>query len=366
LSRFRKFAEEADWNNASLKFDHCPLDDPYLMDLAKHRNPGRTIKAIEYVRKRQGLPPLTDAETRDDKQFVETPGSKREIEPLSDIPSPFTFSLSQQGTIILASGKADWPVFPLQTSQRDHENRLETCRELATDLLLGARRQGFQARGEYAHGLDGYLSRLPDLPGKGNILLADAEARTLRNLFAAEADFLPVAFASKLKTFLEQHIGLRVFYPEIANFYRDVQRGHIEAPLPLDSVTAFVKGVKDNTPTIFHPSVTVAIEDSADSPPTIEPIKKEEYQSQNSDQPRPPRDPLGEVDPHKASEFTFAGTANNLWRAFLAGEKVHKAIDGWKKADDAIRPHAVQILDWLHRFMSSTDGTPPMPPTIGV
>jgi hypothetical protein len=243
---------------------------------------------------------------------------------------------------------------------------LETCRELATDLLLLTRRQGFQARVEYTHGLNGYLSRLPGRPGEGNILLADAEARTLRNLFAAEADFLPVAFASKLKTFLEQHIGLRVFYPEIANFYRDVQRGHIEAPLPLDAVTAFVEGVKDNTPAIFDPSVTGAIEESADSGPTIEATAAGELQSNNLDQPRPPRDPLGEIDPKRAREFTFAGAANNLWKAFLAGEKINKALEGWRKADEAIRPHANQILDWLHRFMSSTDGNPPMPPTINI
>jgi hypothetical protein len=147
---------------------------------------------------------------------------------------------------------------------KDHTNRMEVCRALCGDLISELRAGRYQAREEYVAGLERYLTRLPDRPGDGNILLADAEARTLRNLFGAESNILSVAFSSKLKTYLEQHIGLRVFYPEIAKFYRDVQTGKLEQPLPLDAVEGFVRGVQESTPDVFDPSVAETIEGSAD------------------------------------------------------------------------------------------------------
>jgi hypothetical protein len=201
---------------------------------------------------------------------------------------------------------------------------------------------------------------LPAKPGDGNILLADAEARTLRNLFAAEANELSIAFASKLKTFLEQHIGLRVFYPEIAKFYRDVQTGKIDVPLPLDAVEGFVRGVQENTPSIFDPSVREAIESSADE--TEQPFDFQQVATGGAGDPSvpaPPRDPLGEIDPKASSDFTFAGAANGIWRAFLEGEKVNKAVESWKKAGETLQPHVSSILQWLQQFVSSAGGPPP-------
>jgi hypothetical protein len=189
-------------------------------------------------------------------------------------------------------------------------------------------------------------------------MLADAEARTLRNLFAAEADILSIPFAAKLKTFLEQHIGLRVFYPEIANFYRDVQSGRIEEPLPLDAVDGFINGVKANTPLVFESSVQDAIEGSAASIPGPIPASSDSPHILEPAPPLPPKDPLGELDSRKAGDFTFAGAANGVWRAFLEGYKVHRAVEGWKKTSDALLPHIQEILQWLHHFVNSSNGAP--------
>jgi hypothetical protein len=76
--------------------------------------------------------------------------------------------------------------------------------------------------------------------------LADAEARRVRDLWVNDLDSISAGLASLLKIFLEQHIGLRPYYPEIEKFYRDVQTGRIETPLPQDAVDGFVKGVRDN------------------------------------------------------------------------------------------------------------------------
>jgi hypothetical protein len=281
--------------------------------------------------------------------------------PLDNIPSPFAFRVSEGGTIALVASSANWPSLPHKSSKQDHAARLDVCRTLARDLISDLEARKFQVRHEYAEGLKKYASRLPGDPGEGNVLLADAEARTLRNMFAAEVDVLSVPFAAKLKTFLEQHMGLRVFYPDISSFYRDVQGGRIEEPLPLDAIDGIVRAVRESTPTVFERSVQEAIESSAEAAPTGAMSTDVDSSSVDSSQPLPPKDPLGHIDPQKASDFTSAGAINGLWKVFLEGERVNKALEGWKRSGEALRPHVNTVLEWLHRFMG-TDGGPPAPP----
>ncbi len=269
--------------------------------------------------------------------------------PLADIPSAFGFGWTDAGTIRIVSSPANWPVFPLPTSERDHRDRLEACRILAQDMISALKARRYQTRGEFLEGLEKYAFRLPQAPGDGNILLADAEARTLRNLFAAEGQILSPGFAARLKTFLEQHIGLRPFYPEVGKFYRDVQSGRIEMPPPQDAVEGFIKGVQDHTPSVFDPSVTGAVEVCAQPAPEIAPPGQRP--PADPSQPEPPADPLKELDPKKAHDFTFGGVVNALWKVYLEGDKVPKAAEGWKKAGDALQPFVEPILKWLRSFM---------------
>jgi hypothetical protein len=220
-------------------------------------------------------------------------------------------------------------------------------------MISALKAQKYQVRGEYADGLEKYMSRLPNGPGKGIILLADAEVRTLRNLFAAEADVLPYGFAAQLKTFLEQHIGLRAFYPEIEKFYRDVQTGRIETPLPQDAVDGLINAVRLNSPNIFDPSVGEAIAGSAQPAPTIAPPHPAEQSHADQNQLLPPADPLKELDPKKARDFTVGGVVNSLWKTFLQGEKVTKAGEGWYKAAETLQPYVAQILGWLRNYTGS-------------
>jgi Leucine-rich repeat (LRR) protein len=360
------YGNESPWalvpDSSGLSFSGCPLTDPVLVEFSSLDDPGRTSATLTYLRRQQDLPPISKLQIENER----TSTLSADPQPLNNIPSPFAFRLSTSGKIALDSNVADFPLLALPTSERDHANRLDVCRSLAEDLISELRAGKFQAREQYELGLEKYSSRLPSEVSDGNILLADAEARTLRSLFAAEADILSVGFAAKLKTFLEQHIGLRVFYPEIGNFYRDVQSGRIEEPLSLDAVQGFVDGVRKNSPTVFEPAVQDAIQVTAVPVPT--PVRDDTTNllSTEPNQPLPPKDPLGEVDPKKAWDFTFAGAANNLWKAFREGEKLHKALAGWQKAGNDLSPHVNTILDWLHRFMNSGSGTPPMPPTISV
>lgn len=304
-------------------------------------------------------PALLNAEI---KRIIENLALNRHLEPLENVPSPVTFDLSRVGTIILASNPASLPVFTHHATPGDHSRLIETARSLAQDLIrdLGARK--YQVRVDYFECLKKYEERLPLQPGSGNILLADAEARTLRSLFAAEAQSLEPPLAAKLKTFLEQHIGLRVFYPEIANFYRHVQTGRLERPLPIDALDGVIENVKRYSPSVFDVSVSSAIEGSTLEPPKPAHIPENELPPENINQPLPPSDPLGPIDSIKAREFSAAGAVNSLWRAFVEGEKVYKSIEGWRKAGESLRPYVSEILAWLHTFISGGGGPPP---TIG-
>jgi len=277
------------------------------------------------------------------------------LEPLIGVPSAFGFGWTAAGTITAVSGSANWPVFPLPTSQADHRNRLEACRTIAKDVISALKAQRYNARPEFADVLTKYHKRLPKAPGTGNILLADAEARRLRDLWVNDLDSVSAGLASLLKIFLEQHIGLRPYYPEIEKFYHDVQTGRIETPLPQDAVDGFVKGIRDNTPAVFDESVTSAIDISAQAAPLQEAGLSSPGDAHPADtsQPMPPTDPLKELNPRKARDYTFGGIVNAVWKTYLEGEKLPKAAKGWKEAGEALQPYVGSILDWLRSFTGS-------------
>lgn len=167
-------------------------------------------------------------------------------------------------------------------------------------------------------------------------------------MFASEADILPAPIAGQLKAFLEQHLGLRPFYPEIASFYRDVRTGKLEQPLPLDAVDGVRLVVRDRTPEVFDPSVSAGLDDSA-SPPLA--IDETEAPPSDVNQPTAPLDPLGEMDESKVHDFQLEGVINRLWQVFTAGEKAHKALGAWRSSYDALVPPVTEILKWLADFV---------------
>lgn len=267
------------------------------------------------------------------------------------VPSVFGYTWSKNNTIVLEVSSSNIPRFPFPSSERDHHRRLEASRMLAEDLIGDLDSRKFNVRSEYCGELKKYATRLPIEKDVGNILLADAAARTLRDLFANDADILPVSMAAKLKIVLEQHIGLRAYYPEIENFYRDVQSGRLQEPLPLDAIDGVVQTVQIYTPEIFDPSVVAAIDESAKSNP---PASSEEIKEIEVNQPLPPPDPLGNLDPSKAHDFQVAGVVNKLWQVFTSGEKVQKAVESWQATHDRLAPYVAQVLEWLEHFLSKS------------
>jgi len=316
-------------------YTNAPLDDPTLLGFVGLRKKERTEHVLRHLQK-----------SLDAEDSANTDWDEIALSSLSGVPTPFEFSFSRGKAIQAIGGSANWPSLPLAGSASDLADRLAASREIANGIVEGLDAGEYQVRREYARELRRYVAKLPTDPGTGNILLADAAARTLRTLFSVEADVLSTGFASSLKTFLEQHIGLRAYYPEIQTFYADVRDGKLNTPLPLDATSKFARTVKEFTPAVFEPAVSIALDEtsSADDSPTSKPTESEPSSSEKVLQ--PPPDPLGEIEPSKARSLAIAATVGKLWKAFMDGEKYNSAIKAWIDAAHKLRPIVQLILEW--------------------
>lgn len=271
---------------------------------------------------------------------------------LDNVPSAFTFGWNASARISIIAGPQNQPVFPYASNQADHATQLAACRSLAQRLVddLKASRLNC-SRPDYREGLQRYLADLPIGPDMGNLVLADAEYRILRDLFAAEAGILSAPFASRLRIWTQQHIGLRTFYPEVERFYDTVKSGRLERPLPEDAVAGFEQVVREYTPRCFEPEVSAGLREVEREPPQIT-IAPEDIAAHESAPIQPQPDPWGELEPRKSRSFSIGGAINGLWKVFLKGKDVKEAKDGWGEVADKLRPHASSILEWLQDFIN--------------
>jgi hypothetical protein len=148
-------------------------------------------------------------------------------EPVEGIEAPVVILRRRDGRIGAEPGSLGAPDLRPPLTVEDHARLLSACRSRAKRLHVTASAQGFQGRRDYADGALAYLEWLPEAPGTGNILLADGEVRLLSKLFAADQMILPTGFAAQLAVLLEDHIGLRVFYPELERHYLAVRTGRL-------------------------------------------------------------------------------------------------------------------------------------------
>ena len=282
--------------------------------------------------------------------------------PIEGIQSPIAISRRADGRIgIDAGGLAVAGSLPPE----DHAGALAACCGRAQQLRIIAASPQFQGRSEYAEALSAYIEWLPSAPGTGNILLADGEARVLNKLFTADEGILPTGFAGRLSVLLEDHIGLRTHYPELERHYHAVRTGRLTAPLARDAVEAIRTVIHAHTPDVFHESVAPAIDEIAKPVPDAKLPLVEDAPPSDLTQPKPPKDPIAEVDPAKSRNLTFASAANRIWEILLKGKDLPQAIEGWQKTYDQFKPHIGTIIDWLTHFLpGGGDGMPPMPPTL--
>jgi hypothetical protein len=196
-----------------------------------------------------------------------------------------------------------------------------------------------------------YLAALPiNANPEWNFLLADNQARILRALFASESVGLGKYISVRLLILLQAHQGVRVFYPSMRRFYKDVKNGHIDDLLPLDAVIEFVGGIGDHTPSVFHPDVRSAFLGASTPIPDIRAHRIVAELSTDPAQIKLTPDPLDEIDPHKPHDLTFASMANSLWRVLTLGKKIGNTVEGWDTAYEVLKVPFAAIVDWLARF----------------
>jgi hypothetical protein len=267
--------------------------------------------------------------------------------PVEDVPSPIGLDQGADGRIWADAGKFASPIIPPPLTLEDHARALAACRIRAQQLRKAASSPEFQGRREYAEALSSYLDWLPAKPDEGNILLADGEARVLNKLFSAEESVLAVGFASGLSVFLEDHIALRAFYPELERHYHAVRTMRIIVPLSRDAVDAIRAVIHAQTPSVFHESVSSSIDEVAKPIPEAKPPSSEDAPPISPGQPKSPKDPVEKADPQQSRSYIIASALNRLWGILKSGKDGSQIIEGWQKTYEQIRPHIGTIMDWL-------------------
>ena len=271
--------------------------------------------------------------------------------PLPDVPSAFTFGWNASARISIVAGAQNAVVFPFAPNAGDHVSALDASRRLVERLLADLKTRRINCtRLDYQQALERYADDLPTTPGSGNLMLADAEARMLRDLFAAEVDILSPGFAARLKIILQQHIALRAFYPEVARFYDAVQSGHLERPLPEDAVADVSRTIAANTPRYFEPEVSDGLRQVARDAPQVT-LSPDDVAGHGGATIQPPPDPLGQLEPAKSRSFSVASAINSLWKTFLKGKDIPEAAEGWGKVADTLGENVGPVLDWLKDFL---------------
>ena len=265
------------------------------------------------------------------KRWYEDGFAGRSPKPVANVPSSFSYGWTSAGTLAVTAGPQNVPVFPYSTSEIDHARGLDACRTLAARLFNDLQARRVNERREYGQAVAHYRDDLPPRPGEGNFMLADAQARVLRAMFAADAETLSTPMASQLKVLLEQHIGLRNFYPEVEKFYGAVRNGRLEQPLPQDAVDGFERTVLKHTPDVFEPEVSLSLQEVERKPPVVE-LPSEDVRTRGPGAILPPPDPLGELEPRKSHSFGIASSNQFAVWGVSQGQGLAEGCRGLERA----------------------------------
>lgn len=299
-------------------------------------------------------------------------GEKIPVQPpdpdhLESIPSPIAIDRRADGRIGADAGLFALPTLPPSSEPCDQARLLDACRARAEQLQSQAAAPTFQGRSEYSESLTAYLQWLPSEAGSGNILLADGEARVLNKMFVVEQDVLPTAFASRLSTFLEDHLGLRPFYPELERHYHSIRTGRVATPLPRDAVESIRQIIHLHSPAVFDETVAPIMDETARPVPAVTPLPAGDVPPPDPNRPKPPKDPIGDIDPASSRNYIFASAANRIYKILKSGKDVGDGVKGWNEVHKAFKEHIWPVLQWLRDNWpgGGTDGGPTLPPTIG-
>lgn len=282
----------------------------------------------------------------------------RALHPRKNIIEVVRFDWPPGGKITISPMSPMPPDFPSPASRHDHQDRLAACHALAGDLIDLLTGQRYQGQGDFLDAVNRYKIRLPqDTDDNSNLLAADNETRFIRDLFQAEFATMGNALRARLKTFLEAHQGLRVYYPGVRRFYADVRNGRICEPLPLDAGSDVISGIEEYTPELFEPHVPEVFAAGPRAPVSSEKMPSDtdaNKELENVDGPIPPPDALGEIDPEKAADLSFASKVNALWTIISSKtQDADKSTASALKLYERFKGPVEKILLWCDRFGGS-------------
>jgi putative methionine-R-sulfoxide reductase with GAF domain len=267
--------------------------------------------------------------------------------------SPFKYEWSSGGKVTLADpGGMDRIFVPSNRSPEDGARRLDAARQLASDLhdaLKSGESDGYQVRETYGRGLSLYLDRLPRLD-EGNIYLADFELRNLRDDLEDDLKHgVDDRFARRLGKLIEQHYGLRPYFPDLMTFYDDVKRGKLSEPPPLQAMEKLEGVVKEFTPDVFESRVSEYL---GDLEPTGTSSHDEKLGSSTDAVTSVilPPDPISGIDLERTRQHAKGGALNQIWSVLRRVEDGAKNIERAEKAMKTYEKYVEPLLDWLNKI----------------
>ena len=230
-------------------------------------------------------------------------------EPLPDLEAPFAYGWNTRLQIAIVAGVQNLPFYRNFKGEEDHRHALEACRVGADRLLKALRDRRYNARPEYGEALEYYVGDLPKTAGAGNILLANSRARILHAMFLADADMLPIGFASGLKDVIANHFALTGFYDLVQRHNEAVNTANWTEPFPIDAAREFYGVVDENTPRFFEREVGEGLRQVEEAAPPPAPAAPEAAPSAAIE---PPSLPPGTPDAGRSHERQMATAANAL------------------------------------------------------
>ena len=285
--------------------------------------------------------------------------------PSTDYPdswAPYSYEWTSEHKIALDGDALDAILVPEPRSPDDAKNRLEAAKKAASDLLGDLSTNGFQVPEAYKRSLERYVEALPG-SADGAIYVADQEMRTLRD--DLEDDLkqgINTRFANRLKRIIEQHYGLRPYYPDLLNFYDDVKAGELVEPPPLEAFEKLDDTIRDNTPDVFDDSVQRSLnrldvpddrpekyESPVQSPTTDEAIEATDL----------PVDPIKDIDPERARQNAKAGALQKIGKTLDTAEKGAKNIERVKKVAKTFKETGRPIWDFIRSLGENGGDVPP-------
>lgn len=280
---------------------------------------------------------------------LEAVGKIRRSE-VSGVTSPYDFELTEKHTISAVGGSMNTTSVLPNRDPNDAQRRLDAVREIADNLISLLQTNSFQVSPHYRTELENYRDSLPLIPGK-SIYSADAALRNLRDDLEDDLKHgIDDRFIRRCLRLVEAHYGLRVYFPELLDFYDDVRNARQTEPLPLEALSELRKVVDKLTPDVFEPSVGEAFGHVVDAAHPLHNGTDGHDVGQNAETSVSlPLDPIADIDPVRAGQHAEISMQNRLWGILRRVEDGGKAVDRIDRAVTAYSKFIDPILDWLSK-----------------